>query len=252
MTSSYDVFVSHDGREKPMIERLCLALQQAGIEPWFDEWALAPGDEWIREVEQVLDTIPVVLVCFGVHGVEPWQDAQRQAALERAVSGGKSAVVPLLLPGAPVASELPGQLRTRTPLDMRAEAEWSRGIAKLMTTVERRRPATAGAGAAHAAADPSTGSRPGAHARSGGDVSDEALIDELARVLYDSDQATLAARNAGFPVQSMPTFRTAQVFWSRIVEDARNGAVRGGVESVASVAARLYPGNPVFTRYRGR
>jgi hypothetical protein len=224
MTARYDVFVSHNGREKPLIERLCIALQTAGIEPWFDEWALAPGDEWIREVEHVLDTVPVVLVCFGVHGVEPWQDAQRQAAIERAVSVGKSAVVPLLLPGAPVAVELPGFLRGRTP----------------------------SGGGATRGAEASPPARASAAAHGGGDVSDEALIDELARVLYDSDQAMLAARNAGFPVQSMPTFRTAQVFWSRIVEDARNGAVRGGVGSVASVAAKLYPGNAVFIRYRAR
>jgi hypothetical protein len=251
MTARYDVFVSHNGREKPLIERLCIALQTAGIEPWFDEWALAPGDEWIREVEHVLDTVPVVLVCFGVHGVEPWQDAQRQAAIERAVSVGKSAVVPLLLPGAPVAVELPGFLRGRTPLDLRAEAEWGRGIARLTTTVEKRRQPPSGGGATRAA-EASPPARASAAAHGGGDVSDEALIDELARVLYDSDQAMLAARNAGFPVQSMPTFRTAQVFWSRIVEDARNGAVRGGVGSVASVAAKLYPGNAVFIRYRAR
>lgn len=251
MSTSYDVFVSHNGREKPLIERLCLALQQAGIEPWFDEWALAPGDEWIREVEQVLDTVPVVLVCIGVHGVEPWQDAQRQAAIERAVSVGKSAVVPLLLPGAPEVLELPGFLRGRTASNLRVESEWGREIAKLTKTVEKRRQQASG-GASSRAAEASPPGRSTAPAPTGGDVSDDALVDELARVLYDSDQAMLAARKAGFPVQSMPTFRTAQVFWSRIVEDARNGAVQGGVQSVASVAAKLYPGNAVFTRYRGR
>lgn len=251
MTTRYDVFVSHDGRDKPLIERLCVALQQAGIEPWFDEWALAPGDEWIREVEHVLDSVPAVLVCIGVHGFEPWQDAQRQAAIERAVSAGTSAVVPLLLPGAPERVELPLFLRPRTPLSLRVEAEWGREIAKLTRTLEKRRQAPSGGGATRVAeASPPVRSSAADHA--GGGVSDEALVDELARVLYDSDQATLAARTAGFPVQSMPTFRTAQVFWSRIVEDARNGAVRGGVGSVAAVAAKLYPGNAVFSRYRAR
>jgi len=247
MSTSYDVFVSHNGLEKALIERLCLALQAAGIQPWFDEWALSPGDEWIREVEVVLDAVPVVLVCVGVHGFERWQDAQRQVALERAISVGKSTVVPVLLPGAPEQVELPGFLRGRTWLDLRAEAEWGRGIDRLAKVVEKRRQQTSGR-AASDAVEP----MPPAPPQGAGDVSDDALVEELARVLWDADQATLAARNAGFPVQSLPAFRTAQVFWARIVEDARNGAVRGGVQALASAAARLFPGNSVFPRYRGR
>jgi hypothetical protein len=251
MRTTYDVFVSHNGLDTPLIERLCLALQAARMQPWFDEWALMPGDEWIREIERVLDTVPVVLVCVEAHGFEPWQDAQRQVALERAISVGKSTVVPVLLPGAPEKVELPGFLRGRQWLDLRAEAGWGRGIERLAAVVERRRLEASGGGGA-AAAEGVRPERADAPAQGVGDVGDETLIAELARVLWDSDHAILAARNAGFPVQNMPPFKTAALFWKNVVDAARGGAVPGGVKAVANAAGKLFPGNLVFVRYRAR
>lgn len=44
-----DVCVSHNGREKPVIERLCWALLDTGLRPWFGKWDLSPVR--VHEVE---------------------------------------------------------------------------------------------------------------------------------------------------------------------------------------------------------
>lgn len=80
-------------------------------------------------------------------------------------------------------------------------------------------------------------------------ISDRQLVDELARVTWDSDEARLVVTEAGLPPQFMPSFNTPRVFWSRVVEQAANGAIAGGVDAIAHAAARQYPHNPVFTRY---
>jgi hypothetical protein len=33
---AYDVFLSHNSREKPLVERLARRLRDAGLEVWFD------------------------------------------------------------------------------------------------------------------------------------------------------------------------------------------------------------------------
>ncbi|MBI2487804.1 MAG: toll/interleukin-1 receptor domain-containing protein [Deltaproteobacteria bacterium] len=36
--SGFDVFLSHNSKEKPAVERIAEKLKQAGLEPWLDKW----------------------------------------------------------------------------------------------------------------------------------------------------------------------------------------------------------------------
>ena len=64
MPERYDVFLSHNSREKPVVERLAHKLKQANLEPWFDQWCLTPGRRWQEELVAGLETL--VILC-GVH-----------------------------------------------------------------------------------------------------------------------------------------------------------------------------------------
>ncbi len=140
MSTTYDLFMSHNGLDKPLVERLCWALLDAGLRPWFDKWDLAPGDVWIREIERVLETVPAVLVCVGAHGLSAWHDAERQAAIHRVTSKGSGVVVPVLLPGAPEQVDLPVFLRGLQSVDLRAEQAWEAGIVRLAGTLLGKKP----------------------------------------------------------------------------------------------------------------
>lgn len=77
----------------------------------------------------------------------------------------------------------------------------------------------------------------------------EALIDELARVLHDADEARELARRAGFPVGDLPAFDTAGVFWSRVVRAADVGRTIDGVGRIVERAKTKFPGNQFFATY---
>lgn len=136
----YDVFVGHNGRDKPVVERLCRALLEAGVRPWFDKWDLAPGDLWMQEIERVLVEVPAVLVCVGAHGWSAWHEAEWRAAVERANSKGSGMVVPVVLPGAPRDVELPVFLRDRQKVDLSDEAVWETAVGRLAATLTGRGP----------------------------------------------------------------------------------------------------------------
>jgi hypothetical protein len=41
-TPQFDVFLSHNSRDKPVVERVGEKLKRGGIEPWLDKWHLTP------------------------------------------------------------------------------------------------------------------------------------------------------------------------------------------------------------------
>jgi hypothetical protein len=83
-----------------------------------------------------------------------------------------------------------------------------------------------------------------------GDVSEARLIEELAKVVWDPERARAVVLAAGFRSGNIPVLRRPETFWSGIVEDARNGAIRGRVQAVADAAAREFPENAIFRGYR--
>jgi len=42
-TFPFDVFLSHNSKDKPRVRRLAQRLKKAGLRVWFDAWILQPG-----------------------------------------------------------------------------------------------------------------------------------------------------------------------------------------------------------------
>ena len=41
---SYDVFLSHNAKDKPRVRRLAELLRQVRLRVWFDEWIIKPSE----------------------------------------------------------------------------------------------------------------------------------------------------------------------------------------------------------------
>ncbi|MBI4768804.1 MAG: toll/interleukin-1 receptor domain-containing protein, partial [Deltaproteobacteria bacterium] len=41
----FDVFISHNSKDKPRVRPLAEKLRANGLQVWFDEWAIKPGDQ---------------------------------------------------------------------------------------------------------------------------------------------------------------------------------------------------------------
>lgn len=80
----------------------------------------------------------------------------------------------------------------------------------------------------------------------------ERLVEELANVVVDPEDARNVAKAAGFAPARIPVFRMPDLFWNAIVEAAGHGAIAGKVQAVADAAAKLFPTNDVFKRYRAK
>jgi hypothetical protein len=56
---TYDVFLSHNSRDKPQVRKLAEQLKRAGLRVWFDEWVIKPGDDIYLAIERGLETARV-------------------------------------------------------------------------------------------------------------------------------------------------------------------------------------------------
>ncbi|TXI27883.1 MAG: toll/interleukin-1 receptor domain-containing protein [Nitrosomonas oligotropha] len=96
----FDAFLSHHGTDKPAVERIAAALHRQGLSCFLDKWDIAPGDEWLRNLEQGLRDSRFIVIFFGPDGIGPYQQAEADAALRRQIQQRQHCVIPVLLPGA--------------------------------------------------------------------------------------------------------------------------------------------------------
>jgi hypothetical protein len=117
-SNQFDVFLSHNSKDKPMVRELGEALQKCGLSVWLDEWELVPGRPWQQALEEIIKTTKSAVVLVGKDGLGPWEEPEMRACLEQFVRR-RLPVIPVLLPDTPQKPELPLFLQAFTWVDLR-------------------------------------------------------------------------------------------------------------------------------------
>jgi tetratricopeptide (TPR) repeat protein len=115
MSDTYDVFVSYARADGEQVRRLAENLHQAGLDVFFDDWEVGPGDVLVHQLDRGLMSAKNGLVVVTPMALSrPWVLEEYAAMVTRAVQGGFR-VVPVLL----VDAELPPLLASRVWVDLR-------------------------------------------------------------------------------------------------------------------------------------
>lgn len=130
----FDVFLCHNSVDKEAVRTLNSRLQEAGVRTWLDEEQLIPGMAWQVELEEQISAIGGAAVCVGGSGYGPWQSQELRAFLSEFVERG-CRVIPVLLPEAGHAPELPIFLKQMIWADLRTDYE--RNLSKLIEGLMR-------------------------------------------------------------------------------------------------------------------
>ena len=97
MAGSFDVFFSYATADHAAVERVARALHDRGIRVFLDRWYLAPGLPWPQALERTLAACKAVAVFIGAEGLGPWQQRERDLALDRQGREPGFPVIPVLL-----------------------------------------------------------------------------------------------------------------------------------------------------------
>lgn len=135
---AFDVFLSHNSRDKPVVRALAGELRERGLTVWLDEDELRPGLNWQSLIESGIRQSASVVVLIGKDGLGPWENEEMQGALIHAVKDGRP-VIPVLLPDAPRQPELPLFLKTRSWVDLRP-APTEDNLGRLIWGITGRKP----------------------------------------------------------------------------------------------------------------
>lgn len=122
----YDVFLSHNSKDKPAVERIAEKLRQHKIEPWLDKWYLAAGKSFQDGIDAGLKAAGACAVFLSEHGPGQWQRAELEVAQDRAIKDPEFTLFLVLLPGLPEpfdVSTLPSFLNMRSWVDLRGGFE---------------------------------------------------------------------------------------------------------------------------------
>jgi len=129
----FDVFLSHNSKDKPAVRALAALLTQRGLRVWLDEQQLEGGSAWQARLEAAIRDSEAGAVLIGADGLGPWQDMEMQLLLSSAATGRKR-VIPVLLPAAPAKPDLPGFLSLFTWVDLRRGFS-EQGVAGLIRAI---------------------------------------------------------------------------------------------------------------------
>ena len=80
-TFTYDVFVSHSSKDKPVVRELAERLKQDGLRVWLDEWEIQPGDMISLKIEQGLEQLRTLVLVMSKNALaSEWVTLERHTA----------------------------------------------------------------------------------------------------------------------------------------------------------------------------
>lgn len=117
---TYDVFLSHNTKDKPRVRALAEKLRIAGLRVWFDEWVLKPGDDIYLAIERGLEAARAQVLCLSPAALgSEWVTLERSTVLFRDPTNAGRRFIPLLLSDC----ELPDALRRYKYVDYRRKTK---------------------------------------------------------------------------------------------------------------------------------
>ena len=139
----FDIFLSHNSADKPVVEEIAHKLKRAGLNPWLDKWYLVPGKTFQTGLADALRNSATCAVFIGPKGVGDWSREEVLVAQDRAAKEAGYRLIPILLPGVDDPfdySKLPPSLTQRTWVDFRVGLDDERTLRALVNAIRGKPP----------------------------------------------------------------------------------------------------------------
>ena len=117
---AYDVFLSHNTKDKPRVRKLAERLRAEGLRVWFDDWVIRAGDAIYLTIEHGLEASRTLLLCMSPAAFgSDWVGLERETVLFRDPTNRECRFIPVLLADC----NIPATLRRYKYVDYRDEGD---------------------------------------------------------------------------------------------------------------------------------
>jgi hypothetical protein len=129
MDNPPSVFVSHASEDKERFVRgFARELRDNGVDAWFDEWEIGPGDSLVRKIQEGIQGAPVGIAVLSRNSVtKPWVLEELDALIVRRVAGD-CRIIPIVLEDC----EVPVLLRATHYIRIRNTADYSEELKQIL------------------------------------------------------------------------------------------------------------------------
>jgi hypothetical protein len=132
-TRALQVFLCHASSDKPVVRNLYRRLVDNGIEPWFDEESLLPGQHWQAEIPKAVRKSDVVIVCLSCASVSKAGYVQKEISFALDVAEEQPEGSIFLIPLRLEECVLPDRLRRYQRADLYSPIGFDRLMKSLST-----------------------------------------------------------------------------------------------------------------------
>ena len=117
---NYDIFLSHNSKDKPRVRNLAERLREGGLRVWLDEWVIRPGDDIYLAIERGVEASRTLVLCMSRATFDSdWVTLERSTVIFRDPANRDRRFIPLLLADC----EIPDAIRRYRYIDYRDEGE---------------------------------------------------------------------------------------------------------------------------------
>ena len=104
---SYDVFLSHSTKDKPVVRAIAKRLRADGLRVWLDDWEIRPGDSIPAKIEEGLEHSRVLVLCMSANAFgSDWAQLESGTFRFRDPLNKERRFIPLRLDEAPIKGSL--------------------------------------------------------------------------------------------------------------------------------------------------
>jgi TIR domain len=93
----YDIFLSHNSRDKLLVEILAEQLRESALEVWLDQDNLYGGDILPQEIQKAIANSKTALFCIGGYGLGKWQQSEMNLCKQLSIEG-RLKIITIVLP----------------------------------------------------------------------------------------------------------------------------------------------------------
>lgn len=122
------VFISHNKEDKTSARALAVMLVEQGVDVWFDEWEIRPGDSIVGGIEEGVGNADVFVLLWSAKAQESkWVGTELRAFIRRRVDDAGLRIVPLMLDG----TALPALVADYRGFDLSGDMTFEDAVAEM-------------------------------------------------------------------------------------------------------------------------
>jgi len=128
----YDAFMSYSSKDKTVAKQIATTLMERGIDIWFDDWEMKPGESLIEKISDAITGSSYLFVLLSKNSVTSnWVRQELRQAMTEEIYADKVKVVPIIIEKC----EVPGFLKDKLYVDFTDEQPRDYNLQKLIDLV---------------------------------------------------------------------------------------------------------------------